>query len=51
MKDAAFLGEARQMNLKVETRSGQAIAAVIRTVAELPPALIVKAAQMTRPQR
>jgi tripartite-type tricarboxylate transporter receptor subunit TctC len=47
MQDAAFLGEAKQMGLKVETRGGEAIAAVIRSVAELPAELIAKAAQMT----
>jgi tripartite-type tricarboxylate transporter receptor subunit TctC len=51
MKDVGFLAEAKQMNLKVEARSGEEIAAVIRSVAELSPELIAKAAQMTRQQR
>jgi tripartite-type tricarboxylate transporter receptor subunit TctC len=51
MQDPALLDEARQMKLEVAVRSGEEIAAVIRSVAELPPALVEKAAQMTRPQR
>jgi tripartite-type tricarboxylate transporter receptor subunit TctC len=51
MKDAAFLAEAAQMNLRVEARSGETIAATIRSVAELPPDLVARAAQMTRNQR
>jgi tripartite-type tricarboxylate transporter receptor subunit TctC len=51
MKDAAFQAEAAQMNLRIEARSGAAIAATIRSVAELPPDLVAKAAQMTRNQR
>jgi tripartite-type tricarboxylate transporter receptor subunit TctC len=51
MKDAAFQAEAAQMNLRVEARTGEAIAAGIRAVAELPPDLVAKAAQMTRNQR
>jgi len=51
MKDPSFLAEAKQMNLQVEARTGEAIAAAIRSVAALPPELIAKAAQMTRNQR
>ena len=51
MADAAFLAEAQQMNLKVEAKSGAAIASSIRAIAELPGDIIAKAAQMTRPQR
>lgn len=51
MKDAAFLAEAQQTNLKVEAKSGAAIASSIRAIAELPRELVDKAAQMTRPQR
>jgi tripartite-type tricarboxylate transporter receptor subunit TctC len=51
MQDPALLEEAKQMNLRVEARSGDEIAAVIRSVAELPPALVAKAAQMTRVQK
>jgi tripartite-type tricarboxylate transporter receptor subunit TctC len=51
MMDAAFEAEAAQMNLRVEARAGEAIAAAIRSVAELPPDLVAKAAQMTRNQR
>jgi hypothetical protein len=35
----------------VEARSGEAITAAIRTVAELPPELVAKAARMTRIQQ
>ena len=51
MKDPGLLGEAKQMNMQVETRSGDEIAAVIRSVVELPPAVVEKAAQMTRVQK
>ena len=51
MQDPALLDEARQMKLEVAVRSGEEIAAVIRSVAELPQALVAKAAQMTRPQK
>jgi tripartite-type tricarboxylate transporter receptor subunit TctC len=51
MNDAAFAAEAVQTNLRIEARSGEAIAAAIRSVAELPPDLVAKAAQMTRIQR
>jgi tripartite-type tricarboxylate transporter receptor subunit TctC len=51
MRDPALLEEARQMKLTVEARSGEAIAAAIRTVAELPPELVAKAARMTRMQQ
>ena len=51
MTDPAFLAEAKQMNLRVEARTGEQIAAAIRSVAELPPELVAKAAQMTRNQR
>jgi tripartite-type tricarboxylate transporter receptor subunit TctC len=50
MQDPALLDEARQMKFEVAVRSGEEIAAVIRSVAELPPALVEKAAQMTRPK-
>jgi tripartite-type tricarboxylate transporter receptor subunit TctC len=50
MTDDAFLAEARQTNLKVEAKSGEAIAASIRMIAELPDELVAKAAQMTRPR-
>jgi tripartite-type tricarboxylate transporter receptor subunit TctC len=50
MNDDAFLAEAKQINLKVEAKSGAAIAAAIRSVAELPAELVAKAAQMTRPR-
>jgi tripartite-type tricarboxylate transporter receptor subunit TctC len=50
MRDPALLEEAKQMKLDVAVRSGEEIAAVIKSVAELPPALVDKAAQMTRPQ-
>jgi hypothetical protein len=39
------------LKLTVETRSGDAIAAAIRTVAELPGELVAKAARMTRMQQ
>jgi hypothetical protein len=51
MQDRSLLEEARQMKLTVEARSGEAIAAAIRTVAELPAELIAKAARMTRIQQ
>jgi tripartite-type tricarboxylate transporter receptor subunit TctC len=51
MRDPALLAEAKQMKLTVEARSGDAIAAAIRTVAELPPELVAKAARMTRIQQ
>ena len=51
MRDPALLEEARQMKLTVEARSGEAITAAIRTVAELPPELVAKAARMTRIQQ
>jgi tripartite-type tricarboxylate transporter receptor subunit TctC len=51
MRDPALLDEARQMKLTVEARSGEMIAAAIRTVAELPPELVAKAARMTRIQQ
>jgi tripartite-type tricarboxylate transporter receptor subunit TctC len=51
MRDPALLAEAMQMKLTVEARSGDAIAAAIRTVAELPPELVAKAARMTRIQQ
>jgi tripartite-type tricarboxylate transporter receptor subunit TctC len=51
MTDPALLAEAKQMKLTVETRSGDAIAAAIRTVAELPGELVAKAARMTRMQQ
>jgi hypothetical protein len=38
------------MNLKVEAKSGEAIASSIRAIAELPAELVAKAAQMTRPR-
>jgi tripartite-type tricarboxylate transporter receptor subunit TctC len=50
MTDDAFLAEAKQTNLKVEVKSGAAIAASIRMIAELPGELVAKAAQMTRPR-
>jgi hypothetical protein len=50
MQDPALLEEARQMKLTVEARSGAAIAAAIRAVAELPAELVAKAARMTRTQ-
>ncbi|HEY6255104.1 MAG TPA: tripartite tricarboxylate transporter substrate-binding protein [Xanthobacteraceae bacterium] len=51
VKDPALLAEARQMNLTVEARSGEEIAAAIRTVALLPEELVAKAASMTRIQQ
>jgi tripartite-type tricarboxylate transporter receptor subunit TctC len=51
MRDPSLLEEARQMKLIVEARSGEAIAAAIRTVAELPGELVAKAARMTRAQQ
>jgi tripartite-type tricarboxylate transporter receptor subunit TctC len=51
VKDPALLDEARQMNLRVEARSGAEIAAIIKSVADLPEALVAKAAQMTRSQK
>jgi tripartite-type tricarboxylate transporter receptor subunit TctC len=51
MTDPALLAEAKQLKLTVETRSGDAIAAAIRTVAELPGELVAKAARMTRMQQ
>ena len=51
MQDPALLAEAKQMKLTVEARSGAAVAAAIRTVAELPPELVAKAARMTRIQQ
>jgi tripartite-type tricarboxylate transporter receptor subunit TctC len=51
MQDPALLAEARQMKLVVEARSGDAIAAAIRMVAELPQELVAKAARMTRIQQ
>jgi hypothetical protein len=51
MRDPALLAEAQQMKLTVEARSGDAIAAAIRMVAELPPELVAKAARMTRIQQ
>jgi tripartite-type tricarboxylate transporter receptor subunit TctC len=51
MQDRSLLEEAKQMKLTVEARSGEAIAAAIRTVAELPPELVAKAARMTRIQQ
>jgi tripartite-type tricarboxylate transporter receptor subunit TctC len=51
MADQALLDEAKQMNLTVEARSGDAIAAAIRAVAELPAELVAKAARMTRMQQ
>jgi tripartite-type tricarboxylate transporter receptor subunit TctC len=51
MQDRPLLEEARQMKLTVEARSGEAIAAAIRTVAELLAELIAKAARMTRIQQ
>jgi tripartite-type tricarboxylate transporter receptor subunit TctC len=51
MTDPKLLEEARQMKLTVEARSGEAITAAIRTVAELPGELIAKAARMTRVQQ
>ena len=51
MQDPALIDEARQMKLTVEARSGEAITAAIRTVAELPPELVAKAARMTRIQQ
>lgn len=51
VKDPALLAEARQMNLTVEARSGEEIAAAIRTVALLPEELVAKAARMTRIQQ
>ena len=51
MRDPALLEEAKQMKLTVEARSGEAITAAIRTVAELPPELVAKAARMTRIQQ
>jgi tripartite-type tricarboxylate transporter receptor subunit TctC len=50
MKDEAFLAEAQQSNLKVDAKSGAAIASSIRAIAELPGELVAKAARMTRPQ-
>jgi tripartite-type tricarboxylate transporter receptor subunit TctC len=51
VQSPALLAEAKQMSLTVEARSGEEIAAAIRTVAELPEALVAKAARMTRPQQ
>ena len=51
VKDPGLLAEAKKMNLTVEARSGEDIAAAIRSVAELPDALIAKAARMTRIQQ
>jgi tripartite-type tricarboxylate transporter receptor subunit TctC len=48
MQDPALRAEAKQMKLVVEARSGDAVAAAIRTVAELPAELVAKAARMTR---
>jgi len=50
-QNSALLEEAKQMSLTVEARSGDAIAAAIRTVAELPGELVAKAARMTRMQQ
>lgn len=49
MQDPALLDEAKQMKLEITVRSGDEIAAVIKSVADLPLALVEKAAQMTRP--
>jgi tripartite-type tricarboxylate transporter receptor subunit TctC len=51
VQDPALLAEAGQMKLKVEARSGEAVAAAIRTVAALPAELVAKAARMTRIQQ
>src|SRR5258708_3892360 len=51
VKDPALLEEAKQMKLTVEARSGEAITAAIRTVAQLPAQLGAKAARMTRMQQ
>jgi tripartite-type tricarboxylate transporter receptor subunit TctC len=48
MKDPAFLEEARQRKLEVESRTGEQVEAVIRGVANLPEDVLAKAAQMTR---
>src|SRR5882757_9431337 len=48
MKDPAFLEEAKQRKLEVDTRTGEEIEAVLRSVASLPEDVIVKAAEMTR---
>jgi tripartite-type tricarboxylate transporter receptor subunit TctC len=50
MADPALLEEARKMKLEITVRSGEAIAAVIKSVADLPLPLVEKAAQMARPQ-
>jgi tripartite-type tricarboxylate transporter receptor subunit TctC len=51
VQDRALLEEAKQMKLTVEARSGDAVAAAIRTIAELPQELVTKAARMTRIQQ
>jgi tripartite-type tricarboxylate transporter receptor subunit TctC len=50
MADPALRDEAKQMKLEITVRSGDEIAAIIKSVADLPLALVEKAAQMTRPQ-
>ncbi len=48
MKDAAFLAEAQQRNMKVDPRTGEQIEAVLRSIAAPPPELIAKAGEMAR---
>jgi tripartite-type tricarboxylate transporter receptor subunit TctC len=47
MKDPAFLEEAKQRKLEVDSRTGEEIEAVLRSVASLPEDTRLKAAEMT----
>ena len=48
MKDRALLDDAKQRMMEVEARTGEQIAAVVKSVADLPDELVAKAAQMAR---
>jgi tripartite-type tricarboxylate transporter receptor subunit TctC len=48
MKDPEFLEEVKQRKLEVESRTGEEIEAVLRSVAALPPEIMAKAAEMVR---
>jgi tripartite-type tricarboxylate transporter receptor subunit TctC len=46
MKDQAFLDEAKQRKFEVDSRTGEQIEAVLRSIASLPEELTAKAAEM-----
>ena len=46
MKDAAFLAEAQKLDMMLSPKSGEDLTAIVHRVANTPPDIIKKAAQV-----